>query len=92
MPGFRRRPSRLKRPVQRGAMHAEQAGDLGDRAAVVADQLAGERDLVGVEDRARPEAHAARLGRDPPGAGPLDDQRPLASDRLASELGGLRGM
>ena len=69
--------SDLQRPIKRGAMDAEQACHLGDRAAVLVDELAGERDLARIKGWARSEADAARLGGDPPGPGALDDQRPL---------------
>ncbi len=58
-------------------MDAQQAGNLGDGFAIPLDELPGMDDLLGPKGRARPEAHPARLGRDPAGAGALHDQRPL---------------
>jgi hypothetical protein len=67
-------------------MDAKQAGNLGDGAAVLVDELAGEQYLRGVEGRARPKTHAASLGGNPPGTGALDeDPSPMAKCALCRQ-------
>ena len=62
-------------------MDPQQAGHFGHGLALRLDELAGMGDLLGREGRPRPEAHTARLGRDPAGAGALHNvkSRPNAT-------------
>lgn len=59
--------------VERGSVHAQQAGHLLD-GAILLDQLARMRDLRGGEGRGRPELHAPPLGRLTASPGALDNQ------------------
>ena len=63
-------------PVERGAMHTQEPGNLG-RLLVLADELAGVGDLLGRQGRGAAEPDAPRLRRRSAGARALMDQAAL---------------